>query len=73
MPSRSPLASTGFRWLLVYRICTILSYQVVAVAVGWQVYEITRDPLALGLIGLAEVIPFFCVAPFSGYLVDHLP
>jgi len=72
-PSRSPLASVGFRWLLVYRICTILSYQVVAVAVGWQVYEITRNPLSLGLIGLAEVIPFFCVAPFSGYLVDHLP
>lgn len=71
--SRSPLASVGFRWLLVYRICTILSYQVVAVAVGWQVYEITRDPWSLGLIGLAEVIPFFCVAPFSGYLVDHLP
>lgn len=73
LASRSPLASIGFRWLLVYRICTILSYQVVAVAVGWQVYEITRNPLSLGLIGLAEVIPFFCVAPFSGYLVDHLP
>lgn len=72
-PSHSLLASAGFRWLLVYRICTILSYQIVTVAVGWQVYEITRDPLSLGLIGLAEVIPFFCVAPFSGYLVDHLP
>jgi hypothetical protein len=46
---------------------------VVAVTVGWHVYEITGDPWSLGLIGLAEVIPFFCVAPFSGYLVDHLP
>src|SRR3546814_4664747 len=27
----------------------------------------------LGLIGLAEVLPYFCVAPFAGYLVDHLP
>ncbi len=69
----SPLRSTGFRWLMLYRIATLLSYQVVAVTVGWQVYEVTRDPLSLGLIGLAEVIPFFCVAPFSGYLVDHLP
>lgn len=69
----SPLHSTGFRWLLLYRICTLLSYQIVAVTVGWHVYELTRDPLALGLIGLAEVIPFFCVAPFSGYLVDLLP
>ena len=69
----SPLAGAGFRWLLVYRICTLLSYQVVAVTVGWHIYEITGDPLALGLVGLAEVVPYFCIAPFSGYLVDHLP
>ena len=69
----SPLQAAGFRWLLLYRILTLLSYQVVAVTVGWHVYEITGDPWSLGLIGLAEVIPFFCVAPFSGYLVDHLP
>ena len=68
----SPLASIGFRWLMLYRICTLFSYQIVAVTVGWHVYELTRDPWSLGLIGLAEVIPFFCVAPFSGYLVDHL-
>ena len=54
----SPLQATGFRWLLLYRICTLLSYQIVAVTVGWHVYELTGDPLALGLIGLAEVIPF---------------
>lgn len=69
----SPLQSHGFRWLLLYRICTLLSYQIVAVTVGWHIYELTDDPLALGLVGLAEVVPYFCVAPFSGYLVDHLP
>lgn len=69
----SPLRSRGFRWLLLYRICTLLSYQIVAVTVGWHVYELTGDPLALGLVGLAEVVPYFCIAPFSGYLVDHLP
>ena len=69
----SPLRSAGFRWLMLYRICSLLSYQVVAVAVGWHIYVLTRDPLALGLVGLAEVVPYFCIAPFSGYLVDHLP
>ena len=69
----SPLESVGFRWLMLFRICTLLSYQVAAVTVGWHIYELTRDPWSLGLVGLAEVIPFFCVAPFSGYLVDHLP
>ncbi len=69
----SPLRSVGFRWLMLFRICTLLSYQVAAVTVGWHIYELTRDPWSLGLVGLAEVVPFFCVAPFSGYLVDHLP
>jgi MFS family permease len=69
----SPLASPGFRGLMAFRILNILSYQIVAVTVGWHVYELTRNPWALGLIGLAEVLPYFCVAPFAGYLVDHLP
>ncbi|MFZ5657166.1 MAG: MFS transporter [Pseudomonadota bacterium] len=72
-PPAHPLRVPGFAALMGYRILTILSYQIVAVAVGWQVYQLTRDPLKLGLIGLAEVIPYFCVAPFAGYLVDHLP
>jgi MFS family permease len=69
----APLRVAGFRRLMLYRAATILSYQIVAVTVGWHVYEVTRNPFALGLIGLAEVLPFFCVAPFAGYLVDHLP
>jgi len=67
------LRQPGFAALLVYRITAMLSYQIVAVTVGWHIYEITRNPFSLGLIGLAEVLPYFCVAPFAGYLVDHLP
>ena len=49
----------------------VLSYQTMAVVVGWHLYEITHDPLSLGLIGLAEIIPYFCTALFAGYAVDH--
>lgn len=69
----APLRDRNFRALLGYRICTILSYQIVAVTVGWHIYAVTGDPWMLGLVGLAEVLPYFCVAPFAGYLVDHLP
>ena len=69
----APLRIPNFRLLMGFRIFTILSYQGVAVTVGWHVYELTRDPWMLGLIGLAEVLPYFCVAPFAGYLVDVLP
>ncbi|MFC3815813.1 MFS transporter [Lysobacter sp. GCM10012299] len=67
------LRNRGFTGLLTYRLLAMLSYQIVAVTVGWHVYELTRDPFALGLIGLAEVIPYFCFALFAGYAVDHLP
>ncbi|WP_374013733.1 MFS transporter [Pseudoxanthomonas koreensis] len=69
----SPLRESGFRVLLAYRVCAILSYQIVAVTVGWHVYELTRNPFALGLIGLAEVLPYIGMALFAGYLVDLLP
>ena len=71
--ARSPLHEPGYRVLLGYRLCAILSYQVVAVTVGWHVYELTRNPFALGLVGLAEVLPYIGTALFAGYLVDHLP
>jgi MFS family permease len=38
--------------------------------VGWQIYEITKDPLSLGLIGLVEAIPAMTVTLFAGHLVD---
>ena len=69
----SPLRDPRYRVLLGYRLCAILSYQIVAVTVGWHVYELTRDPFALGLVGLAEVLPFIGMALFAGYLVDQSP
>lgn len=61
----------GFLKLLGYRVLLVLAYQITAVVVGWHIYELTRDPWALGLVGLAEAIPYFCFALFAGYAVDH--
>lgn len=66
------LISRSFTELMFYRVSLTLSYQILAVTVGWHVYEITKDPLSLGLIGLAEVIPYFCSALFAGHAVDVL-
>ena len=57
--------------LLTYRIFMVLAYQSMTVAVSWHIYQITRDPLSLGLIGLAEVLPYFASALFAGYCIDH--
>ena len=39
--------------------------------VGWQVYELTKDPLALGFIGLAEALPFIGAALYAGHVADQ--
>jgi len=41
-----------------------------SIIVGWQVYQITKDPLALGLIGLAEALPNIATALFAGNAAD---
>lgn len=66
-----PLRNPAFLKLLAFRVSITFSYQIMAVVVGWHIFQITRDPLSLGLIGLAEVIPYFCTALFAGYAVDH--
>jgi MFS family permease len=48
-----------------------IAIQAQAVAVAWALYQITRDPLVLGLVGLAEAIPFIGLALFGGYLADY--
>ena len=63
--------NSSFLKLLAFRVQIVLAYQIMAVVVVWHIYELTHDPLALGLIGLAEVIPYFCCALFAGYAVDH--
>ncbi len=45
----------------------------IAVAVGWQVYAIHRNPLDLGLIGLAEFVPLPLLALPAGHLADRMP
>ena len=66
-----PLRNPAFLKLLAFRIQIVLAYQIIAVVVGWHIYELTHDALALGLIGLAEVIPYFSCALFAGYAIDH--
>ena len=60
-----------FQWFIVSMLSMTMVVQIQNVVLGWTVYQITRDPLALGLIGLAEVIPYVTVALFAGYVVDR--
>ncbi len=61
-----------YRRFLGMRIFSTLSIQIMSVAVGWQVYEITNSKLALGLIGLTEAIPAIGISLYAGHLADKL-
>jgi Na+/melibiose symporter-like transporter len=60
----------NFRLFLAYRFFMTAAVLMQAVIVGWQLYDITKDPLSLGMIGLIEVIPQISIALFSGHFVD---
>ncbi len=59
-----------FRLFILSRLFITLAVMIQAVVVGWQVYEITKDPLSLGLIGLAEAVPAISVSLYAGHLAD---
>jgi MFS family permease len=59
-----------FRLFILSRLFITLAIQIQGVVVGWQIYEITKDPLSLGLIGLAEAVPAITVSLYAGHLAD---
>jgi MFS family permease len=61
----------GFRWFVASLLTMTLSAQIQAVVVGWQVYAITKDPLSLGLVGLAEALPYISAALWAGHVADR--
>jgi MFS family permease len=65
------LRHTAFVRYLSARLLATLAAQIQTVAVGWQVYEITRDPLDLGLIGLSQFLPFVVLILPAGQIADR--
>lgn len=70
--SYASLRLPGFRWFSASLLTQTLATQIQGVVVGWQVYQNTRDPLALGLVGLAEALPFLGMALFAGHVADRV-
>ncbi len=65
------LRNPAFRWYAGSLVTFTLATQVQATVVAWQVYALTRDPLSLGLVGLAEALPFIGAALYAGHLADR--
>ncbi|MFM7681737.1 MAG: MFS transporter [Bacteroidota bacterium] len=59
-----------YQFFLTFRFFLTMAIQMQSVIVGWQVYSISGSVLDLGLIGLAEAIPFILISIFSGHIAD---
>jgi MFS family permease len=62
----------NYRWFIVSLLTMTISSQIQGVVVAWQIYDITHDPLSLGLMGLAEALPFIGMALYAGHVADLL-
>ena len=74
-PRHDPYAALripNFRRFVSSLMAMTVATQIQAVVVAWQIYDLTHDPLSLGLIGLAEAIPFIGVALFAGHVADRV-
>ena len=73
-PTHDPYAALrhgDFRWYVLSVMAMTVATQIRGVVVAWQLYALTHDPLVLGLIGLAEALPFICAALYSGHVADR--
>ncbi len=61
----------GFVLFEIARFLIVAAVEMQAVAVGWQVYDITKKPLDLGLVGLVQFVPGILLFPISGHASDR--
>jgi MFS family permease len=61
-----------FRRYITARALFSVATQIQGVVVAWQIFKLTGDPLALGLIGLAEAIPSITVSLYAGHVADSV-
>lgn len=69
--ARSVFGLRNFRYFLGARLLLTVAIQIQSVAVGWQVYDIAGDPLALGYVGLFQFLPMLALILPAGDLADR--
>jgi MFS family permease len=69
---RAAFTHPAFVLFQIARFLIVAAVEMQAVAVGWQVYEITKSPLDLGYVGLAQFLPGILLFPVSGHIADRV-
>ena len=75
MAKNNPYAALQFkefRLFVILRFALVFAWAMQFIVIEWEVYNLTKDPLSLGIIGLMEVIPAVSLSLFAGHYVDQL-
>ena len=64
------LRNRDFLFFIIGRFSNVVGVQILTVAVGWHVYQLTGDPLDLGYIGLAQFLPALFLFLIAGYVLS---
>ena len=70
-PQSSLKRQRPFALFWVMRVTTTGAYYMQAVAIGWQIYDMTGNPLDLGLVGLVQFFPLVLLAVVVGQIIDR--
>ena len=73
MPASSPgfFINRDFAFYWCVRIFTMAAFQMLAVAVGWQIYDLSRSAMDLGMVGLAGFLPALLFVLVAGHVADR--
>lgn len=72
--SKDPYAALRvkeFKTFLLIRFALVFAWSMQFIIIEWEVYQLTKDPLSLGLIGLVEIVPSLAISLFAGHIVDQ--
>jgi MFS family permease len=65
------LSNRSFVLFCFARVATTLAYQMLAVAIGWQIYDLTRSAFYLGMVGLVQFLPMILLTLLVGHVADR--
>ena len=71
MAAYGAFRTRDYRFLLAGNFLWVLGAQMLSVVVGWDLYQATRSPLALGNVGLVQIIPVLLLTFAAGHVADH--
>ncbi|MEI6950172.1 MFS transporter [Paraflavisolibacter sp. H34] len=70
-PSLAPLKEPEFRTYIVARFFYIMALRMVSTVIAYKLFQLTKSSFSIGLVGLSEFVPVFCLALYAGHIIDQ--